>query len=81
MTEQIHAKTSLLKHAYSNILKILQPRKEKKSDMFYNSAQNIDHGYSLEPPRRYASNEHSQSIFLSQIRKIMFIPLNPSFTI
>ena len=46
---------SLRKHAYSNILKILQPNKEnfqmKTSDIFYISAQNIDCGYSLEPPR------------------------------
>ena len=37
---------SLRKHAYSNILKILQPKKEnfqiKKSDIFHIPAQNID---------------------------------------
>ena len=42
-------------HAYSNILKILQPKNEnfqiKNSDILYISAQNIDCGYSLEPPR------------------------------
>ena len=46
---------SLRKHAYSNILKILQPKTEnfqiKNSDIFHISAQNIDCGYSLEPPR------------------------------
>ena len=46
---------SLRKHAYSNIMKILPPKNEnfqiKHSDIFYNSAQNIDCGYSLEPPR------------------------------
>ena len=45
---------SLRKHAYSNELKILQRKKEnchKKSDIFHISAQNIDCGYSLEPPR------------------------------
>ena len=47
---------SLRKHAYSNILKILQPKKNenfqiKNSDIFHLSAQNIDCGYSLEPPR------------------------------
>ena len=45
----------LRKHAYSNILKILQPKKEnfqmKNSDIFYIHAQNIDCAYSLEPPR------------------------------
>ena len=57
----------LRKHAYSNILKILQPKKEnfqiKKSDIFHISAKNIDCGYSLEPPRRGGSNEYPQSVF------------------
>ena len=43
------------KHAYSNILKTLQPKKEnfqiKNSDIFHISVQNIDCGYLLEPPR------------------------------
>ena len=30
----------------------------KKSDIFHISAQNIDCGYSLEPPRRVGSNEY-----------------------
>ena len=46
---------SLGKHAYSNILKILPPKNEnvqiKNSDIFHVSAQNIDCGYSLEPPQ------------------------------
>ena len=58
---------SLRKHAYSNILKILPPKNEnfqiKKSIFFYISAQNIDCGYSLEPPRRGGSNEYPQSMF------------------
>ena len=43
------------KHTYSNILKILQPKKEtfqiKNSDIFHIYAQNIDCGYSLELPQ------------------------------
>ena len=35
----------------------------KNSDIFHISAQNIDCGYSLEPPRRGGSNEYQQSIF------------------
>ena len=62
-----YVKAPLRKHAYSNILKILQPKKEnfqiKKSDSFHISAQNIDCGYSLEPPRRGGSNEYPQSMF------------------
>ena len=32
--------------------------------IFHISAQNIDCGYSLEPPRRGGSNEYPQSMFL-----------------
>ena len=43
----------LRRHAYSNVLKILQPKKEnfqlKNSDIFHISAQNIACGYALEP--------------------------------
>ena len=63
--------TTLRKHAYSNILKTLQPEKEiiqiKNSDFFFHiNAQNITCGYSLEPPRRGGSNEYPQSMFLAK---------------
>ena len=54
---------------------------KKKSDMFHISAQNIDCGYSLERPRRGGSNEYPQSMILSRNKKIMYTPVNPSFTI
>ena len=102
--------SSLRKYAYSNILKSLPPKNEnfqmKTSDIFHISAQNIDCGYSLEPPRRGSSNEYPQSrfnavirknnvypcneavltsthnlCFRTEIRKIMYTPVNPSFTI
>ena len=38
----------------------------KNSDIFHISAQNIDCGYSLEPPRRGGSNEYPQSMILSR---------------
>ena len=38
--------------------------------IFLISAQNIDCGYSLEPPRRGGSNEYLQSMFWAEIRKI-----------
>ena len=53
----------------------------KNSNIFHISAQNIDCGYSLEPPRRGGSNEYPQSMFWAEIRKIMYTPVNPSFTI
>ena len=77
--------TALRKHAYSNIKKISPPKTEnfqvKNSDIFHISAQNIDCGYSLEPPRRGGSNKYPQSMFWAEIRKIMYTPVNPSFTI
>ena len=53
----------------------------KNYDFFHISAQNLDCGYSLEPPRRGGSNEYPQSMFWAEIRKIMYTPVNPSFTI
>ena len=65
--------------------KITPPKTEnfelKNSDIFHISAQNIDCGYSLEPPRRGGSNEYPQSMFSVEIRKIMYTPINPSFTL
>ena len=87
-TEEVNLQTfvmiSLRKHAYSNIWKISPPKTEnfqiKSSDIFHISAQNIDCGYSLKPPRRGGSNEYPQSMFYAVIRKIMYTPVNPSFT-
>ena len=53
----------------------------KNSDIFHISAQNIDCGYPLEPPRRGGSNEYPQSMFYAVIRKMMYTIVNPSFTI
>ena len=49
------------------------------SDIFHMSAQNIDCGYSLEPPLRGGSNEYPQSMFWAEIRKIMYTPCKPHF--
>ena len=73
MSRNVRQCTALRKHAYSNILKILPPKTEnlqiKSSDIFHISAQNIDCGYSLEPPRRGGSNEYPQPMFWAEIRK------------
>ena len=53
----------------------------KNSDIFHISVQNIDCGYSLEPPRRGGSNEYHNLCIWAEIRKIMYTPVNPSFTI
>ena len=79
-----HAIT-LRKHAYSNILKILPQKKKnenfqiKNSDIFPISAQNIDCGYSLEPPRRCGSYEYPQSMFSSKNKENNVYPCKPQF--
>ena len=75
---------TLRKHTYSNILKILQPKKEnfqiKKFDIFHFSAQNTDCVYSLELPRWGSSNEYPQSMFWAEIWKIWDLyPCKPQF--
>ena len=71
------------KHAYSAILKISAPKTEsfqiKILIFFHISAQNIDCGYSLEPPRRGGSNECPQSMFLSRNKKNNVYPCKPQF--
>ena len=53
----------------------------KNSDIFHISAQNIDCVYSLELPHWGSSNEYPQSMFWAEIWKIMYTPVNPTFTI
>ena len=43
------------------------------------SAQNMDCGYPLEPPRRGGSNEYPQSMFLSRNKKNNVYPCKPQF--
>ena len=53
---------------YKYIEKVYNKKKDnfqiKNSDVFHISAQYIDCGYSLEPPRWSGSNEYTQFIFL-----------------
>ena len=76
---------TLRKHAYSNTLKISPSKTESfhiKILIFFSYFySNIDCGYSLEPPRRGGSNEYPQSMFLNRNKKIMYTPVNSSFTI
>ena len=51
----------------------------KIASIFLNSAQNIDSGYSLEPPRRGGSNEYPQSIVLIRNKKNNVYPCKPQF--
>ena len=64
--------------------KLIPPKYEnfqiKNSDIFHISAQNVDCGYSLEPPRRRdGSNEYQQSMFWAEIRKYNVYPCKPQF--
>ena len=44
-------------------------------------AQNIDCGYTLEPPRRGGSNEYPHSMIWIRNKKNRYTPTNPSFVI
>ena len=73
----------LWKEAYSNILKILPPKKwkflNKNSDIFHIPAQNMECGYSLELPKWGGFNEYPQSMFLSRNKKHNVYHCKPQF--
>ena len=50
-----------------------------KTFIFSHFCQNVDCGYSLEPPRRGDSNEYQQSMFLSRNKKNNVYPCKPQF--
>ena len=50
-------------------------------NIFLIFAQNIDFGYTLEPPSGGGSNEYPQSMFLSKNKKHRYTPAYPSFAI
>ena len=75
-------KTRLFKYIEnftSKNLKFSDKKKTKKLWYFSISAQNIDCGYSLEPPRQSDSNEYSQCMFLSRNKKNNVYPCKPQF--
>ena len=51
--------------------------------IFLISAQNIDGGYSLEPPRRGGSNEYPQSMFEQEYKKYQnfYLKIFPFFSL
>ena len=53
----------------------------KMFDIFLIFAQNIDCGYTLEPPQRGGSNEYPQSMFWSKNKRNMYTRVNPTFSI
>ena len=62
-------KTRLFKYIENFTTKKLANFQIKFFNIFHISAQNIDCGYSVEPPRRGGSNEYPQSMFLSRNKK------------
>ena len=72
---------SLRKHAYSNVSKISPPKTEnfqiKNSDVFHISPQNMDCGYSSEPPQQGGSDEYPQP--WSKNKKNNVYPCKPQF--
>ena len=72
-------KTHLFKYI-ENVTTKSRKFSDRNSDIFFSiSAQNIDCGYSLEPPRRGGSNEYPQSMFLSRNKKNNVYPCKPQF--
>ena len=73
-------KTRLFKYIENFTAKKGRLSDKKKSDFFFHiSAQNIDCGYSLEPPPRRGSNEYPQSMFYQQNKKNNAYPCKPQF--
>ena len=72
-TAQLICALSLRKHAHAINRDFLALKIEnfqlKNFDIFLIVAQNIDCGYTLEPPRRGGSNEYPQSMFWSKNKK------------
>ena len=68
---------------YTKIFKVVKNEdfQQKFFDIFLIIAQNIDCGYTLEPPRRGGSNEYPQSMFWSKNKKNRHTPAYPSFSI
>ena len=79
-----HSNT-LRKHAHGIYRDFLALKIEnfqlKNFDIFLIFAQNIDCGYTLEPPHRGGSNEYPQSMFWSKNKKNRYTPAYPSFAI
>ena len=71
-------KTRLFKYIETFTTKTLK-FSDKNAESFYISAQNIEYGYSLEPPWRGGSNEYPQSMFWSRNKKNNVYPCKSHF--
>ena len=66
---------------YTKFFKVVKNEnfQNKNFDIFLIFAQNIDCGYTLEPPRRGGSNEYPQSMFWSKNKKKWVYQCIPQF--
>ena len=74
---QHHENTPIQKYRKFHLQKLKLT--DKNSAIFHISAQNIDCGYSLEPPDRGGFNEYPQSMFSSKNKKNKVYPCKPNF--
>ena len=73
-------KTRLFKYIENFTTKKGKFSDKKRSVIFHIPAQNIDCGYSLEPPHQGGSNEYPQSMFFRKKRKKNNVyPCKPQF--
>ena len=71
----------LRKHTYSNIMKILQQKKKKKKKWKCSDINFWYFSYFCSKHRLWVLVRTASMMFFSKIRKIMYTPVNPSFTI
>ena len=74
-------KTNLFKYTENFTTKKNENFQIKNLIFFLFLLKNTDCGYSLEPPWRGGSNKYPQFMFWAEIRKLMYTPVNPTFTI
>ena len=87
-SQNIKTKRELRQHYENTLIQIYtgknSPSKTENFQIktlifFLISVQNINCGYSLEPPRLSGSNEYPQSMFLSRNKKNNVYPCKPQF--
>ena len=79
VTKPLHIKKTRLFQYTENFTTKNWTFSDKNTDIFHISAQNIDCGYLLEPPRRGGSNEYPQSMFLSRNKNNNVYHCKPQF--
>ena len=72
-------KTRLFKYIENVITLKIENFQIKNPDNFHISAQNVDCGYSLEPPRRGGSNEYPSIYVLNRNKKNNVYLCKPQF--